>query len=222
MINAENAPRQAATAVPGEESVRIRASVDVPVRLADGLWRTAQMITFTGLADGLEHVAVQFGPARELTPVRLHSECLTGDVFSSGRCDCGEQLTESMQLLADAGGLLLYLRQEGRGIGLYNKLDAYRIQDEMGLDTFAANRELSFSDDQRDYRSAAQMLKALGASRIRLHTNNPDKTAQLATHGIDVEEQVPTGIFRTDRNHRYLLAKARYSGHTIELAGESS
>ncbi|MDI3389571.1 GTP cyclohydrolase II [Streptomyces sp. B-S-A8] len=201
------------------DPARTRAVVEVPVRLADGGWSTPKMVTFHGLGDGLEHIALVFEPTAAVPLVRLHSECLTGDVFGSARCDCGPQLTESLQLLATEGGILLYLRQEGRGIGLYNKLDAYRLQDQ-GLDTFAANRELNFPDDLRDYRSAAQMLLALDTPRIRLHTNNPDKAAQLRACGIDIEEAVPTGIFRTSRNAQYLRAKAVHSGHTIDLVEE--
>ncbi|MEU9862138.1 GTP cyclohydrolase II [Streptomyces sp. NPDC047971] len=209
------------TSVLANPTTRTRARVEVPVRLADGSWRTAEMVTFAELGDGQEHIAVTFARGADVPLVRLHSECLTGDVFGSARCDCGPQLSESMQLLAESGGILLYLRQEGRGIGLYNKLDAYRVQDELGLDTFAANRELNFSDDLRDYSAAAQMLRALGAPRIRLHTNNPDKAAQLTSHGITIDEVVPTGIFQTERNRHYLRAKVERSGHTIELAGES-
>jgi GTP cyclohydrolase II len=215
-LNGEDAPALGEPTETLGGSAGIRARVEIPVQRTDGAWQSGQMITFTGLGDGLEHVAVQFGPITEVPLVRLHSECLTGDVFGSARCDCGPQLTESMRLLAGSGGVLLYLRQEGRGIGLYNKLDAYRLQDQ-GLDTFAANRELNFSDDLRDYRSAAQMLQALGVSRIRLHTNNPDKARQLASYGIDVTEQIRTGIFRNERNDHYLRAKAEYGGHSIEL-----
>ena len=199
---------------------KVRTRVEVPVRLPDGVWHTAEMITFSDLGDGLEHIAVVFAPTSSVPLVRLHSECLTGDVFGSARCDCGPQLGESMELLAASGGILLYLRQEGRGIGLYNKLDAYRVQDELQLDTFAANRHLNFSDDLRDYRSAAQMLRALDAVGIRLLTNNPDKASQLASYGIAVDEMQPTGIFRNERNLRYLKAKAELGGHTIELIGE--
>jgi GTP cyclohydrolase II len=142
-------------------------------------------------------------------------------VFGSARCDCGPQLSEVINQFAGTGGILLYLRQEGRGIGLYNKLDAYWIQDDQGLDTFAANRELNFSDDMRDYLVAAQMLRALDVARIRLRTNNPDKVRQLEGYGIGVDEVIPTGIHRTERNHDYLRVKAEQGGHTIELLGES-
>ncbi|WP_420782839.1 GTP cyclohydrolase II [Streptomyces sp. LPB2020-019-1HS] len=198
----------------------VRTRVEVPVRRSDRDWRTAEMVSFTGLADGREHIAVVFPFAQAVPLVRVHSECLTGDVFGSARCDCGPQLTEVVDLFSDRGGILLYLRQEGRGIGLYNKLEAYRLQDDRGLDTFAATRELNFSDDLRDYRVAAQMLRALGVTRIRLRTNNPDKIHQLENYGITVEEVLPTGVHRTERNHEYLRVKAE-QGHTI-LLGESS
>ncbi|MFG2602122.1 GTP cyclohydrolase II [Streptomyces sp. NPDC048514] len=198
----------------------IRTRVEVPVHLSDGSWRTAEMISFTGLADGREHIAVVFPSSRSVPLVRVHSECLTGDVFGSARCDCGPQLSEVVDQFAETGGILLYLRQEGRGIGLYNKLDAYRVQDDQGLDTFAANRELNFSDDLRDYRVAAQMLRALDVACIQLRTNNPDKVQQLREYGITVDEVIPTGIHRTERNHDYLRVKVEQSGHTIELLGE--
>ncbi|MFF6783952.1 GTP cyclohydrolase II RibA [Streptomyces sp. NPDC012510] len=198
----------------------IRTRVEVPVQTTDGSWRAAEMISFTGLADGREHIAVVF-PAESPVPlVRVHSECLTGDVFGSARCDCGPQLAEGVDQFAEEGGILLYLRQEGRGIGLYNKLDAYRLQDQ-GLDTFAANRELNFSDDMRDYLVAAQMLNALDVPRIRLRTNNPDKVRQLENYGIAVDEVVPTGIHQNARNENYLRVKAEVGGHTIRLLGEA-
>ncbi|MFI0982809.1 GTP cyclohydrolase II RibA [Streptomyces sp. NPDC021093] len=202
------------------DAVTVRSTVEVPVRLADGFTTSAQMTTFRGLSDGEEHLALAFGPTSDTPLVRLHSECLTGDVFGSARCDCGPQLTESLKLLSASGGLLLYLRQEGRGIGLYNKLDAYDVQDRLGLDTFAANRHLNFSDDLRDYRAAAQMLHVLGASRLRLLSNNPDKTAQLREYGIEIVDQVPTGAFLNERNLRYLRAKVELHGHCIEITQE--
>jgi GTP cyclohydrolase II len=121
--------------------------------------------------------------------VRLHSECLTGDVLGSERCDCGPQLREAVERIAEEGGLLLYLRQEGRGIGLYAKIEAYALQD-AGLDTYEANLALGYGTDERDYTAAAQMLGALGVDRLALLSNNPDKAAQLARHGITVAEHV--------------------------------
>ncbi|WP_454698574.1 GTP cyclohydrolase II RibA [Arthrobacter humicola] len=148
--------------------------------------------------------------------VRLHSECLTGDVFGSQRCDCGPQLREAVEKISATGGFLLYLRQEGRGIGLYSKLDAYALQD-TGLDTYEANVALGHGEDERDYTAAAQMLGALGAASVRLLTNNPDKAAQLAALGISVTEQVPTGVHLSPANHAYLAAKRDRTAHTLVL-----
>jgi GTP cyclohydrolase II len=194
----------------------VRARVRVPLRFGDGYSADAELITFHGLTDGAEHLAVVLGdPDAAAAPlVRLHSECLTGDVFGSARCDCGPQLREAVERIAEAGGYLLYMRQEGRGIGLYNKLDAYALQD-MGLDTYAANTALGLPEDGRDYTAAAQMLAALGADRVRLLSNNPDKAAQLAALGVDVTEQVPTGAHVNASNVRYLRAKVERTHHTI-------
>jgi GTP cyclohydrolase II len=148
--------------------------------------------------------------------VRPHSECLTGDVFGSERCDCGPQFREALERISATGGLLLYLRQEGRGIGLYTKLDAYALQDR-GLDTFEANVTLGRGEDERDYTAAAQMLDALGVRRLALLSNNPDKAAQLTAHGIDVVERVPTAVHLTSSNRRYLAAKAGRGSHALEL-----
>ncbi|MFG3184153.1 GTP cyclohydrolase II [Streptomyces nigra] len=200
-----------------------RARVRVPLRFPDGYTADAELVTFHGLADGLEHVAVVLGtPEPGTTPlVRLHSECLTGDVFGSARCDCGPQLREAVERIGRRGGVLLYLRQEGRGIGLYNKLDAYALQDE-GLDTYAANAALGLPEDARDYTAAAQMLSALGIGELDLLSNNPDKADQLRDLGITVHERVPTGVFATPANVRYLRAKVIRTQHTLplgELAG---
>jgi GTP cyclohydrolase II len=148
--------------------------------------------------------------------VRPHSECLTGDVFGSQRCDCGPQLREAVERISDVGGLLLYLRQEGRGIGLYAKLDAYALQDS-GLDTYEANVALGHGEDERDYGAAAQMLLALGAKRIRLLSNNPDKAEQLARYGVAIAERIPTGVHVSADNVRYLATKATHTSHTITL-----
>ncbi|MEU9054588.1 GTP cyclohydrolase II [Streptomyces sp. NPDC048384] len=195
-----------------------RARVRVPLRFQDGYGVDAELVTFHGLADGLEHVAVVLGdPAPGSTPlVRLHSECLTGDVFGSARCDCGPQLREAVERIAERGGVLLYLRQEGRGIGLYNKLDAYALQDQ-GLDTYAANAALGLPEDARDYTAAAQMLTALGIDELDLLSNNPDKADQLRALGIKVQGRVPTGVFATPDNVRYLRAKVLQTQHTLPL-----
>jgi GTP cyclohydrolase II len=195
-----------------------RSRVRVPLRFHDGYSVDADLVTFHGLTDGQEHVAVVLGePAPGTTPlVRLHSECLTGDVFGSARCDCGPQLREAVERIADQGGVLLYLRQEGRGIGLYNKLDAYALQDQ-GLDTYEANAALGLPEDARDYTAAAQMLRALGIGELDLLSNNPDKADQLRTLGVTVRDRVPTGVFTTAHNVRYLRAKVLQTQHTLPL-----
>ncbi len=204
----------------------IRTQLLVPLRFADGYATTARVFTFDGLVDGREHLAFGLGDrAGAFTPdahrgppplVRPHSECLTGDVFGSQRCDCGPQLREAVERIADAGGFLLYLRQEGRGIGLYAKLDAYALQD-AGLDTYEANLALGHAEDERDYTVAAQMLHALGSARVALLSNNPDKAEQLGRLGVTVTERVPTGVHLSPANARYLATKARRGAHTLEV-----
>src|SRR4051812_36324992 len=194
----------------------VRRQVTVPLSFPDGYTTTARVITFTGLADGREHLALGLGRATTVPLVRPHSECLTGDVFGSQRCDCGPQLREAVERIAAAGGFLLYLRQEGRGIGLYTKLDAYALQD-AGLDTYEANVALGHGEDERDYTAAAQMLLALGADRVRLLSNNPDKAVQLEACGIEVAQRIPTGVHMSAANVRYLATKATHTAHTIEL-----
>ncbi|MET9230043.1 GTP cyclohydrolase II [Lentzea sp. NPDC003310] len=203
-------------------AAEIRTRVTVPLEFPDGYTTTAEVFTFTGLADGREHLALALGDWRaaltsDAAPlVRPHSECLTGDVFGSQRCDCGPQLREAVERIAGEGGFLLYLRQEGRGIGLYAKLDAYALQD-TGLDTYEANLALGRGEDERDYSAAAQMLRALGADRIRLLSNNPDKALQLDALGVRVVDRVPTGVHLTGANAAYLTAKVAHTHHTIAL-----
>jgi GTP cyclohydrolase II len=208
----------AVTPLPTQATQRTR--VRIPLRFADGYAVMAEAVTFHGLADGQEHVAMVFGDAStwDVPLVRLHSECLTGDVFGSTRCDCGPQLREAVERIASTGGVLLYLRQEGRGIGLYNKLDAYALQDD-GLDTYEANTALGFAEDARDYTAAAQMLAALGIDELDLLTNNPDKARQLRELGVVVRDTTSTGVFATDSNLRYLRAKVDHTRHDIDLAG---
>jgi 3,4-dihydroxy 2-butanone 4-phosphate synthase/GTP cyclohydrolase II len=149
--------------------------------------------------------------------VRLHSECLTGDVLGSLRCDCGEQLVEALALIASAdAGVLLYLHQEGRGIGLANKIRAYALQDQ-GLDTVDANLALGFPVDRREYASAAGILRQLGLRQVRLLTNNPLKSAALERHGIQVVERVPLAVRPNSVNRRYLRTKADRMGHLLAL-----
>ena len=194
--------------------VTVRQAVDIPIL---GGEFTAQFITFHGLLEGREHLAIRLGQPSEDAPlVRLHSECMTGDVFGSQRCDCGPQLEESLRKLAQEGGYVLYLRHEGRGIGLYAKLDAYSLQSS-GLDTYEANRRLGFKDDQRSYWDAANMLLALNVDRVRLISNNPDKQAQLEEYGVEVVERLPTGVYVNAHNLNYLRAKRVHTGHDISL-----
>jgi GTP cyclohydrolase II len=205
-------------------AVRVRGQVGLPMRFDDGFTTEARVFTFTGLSDGREHLALALGEhavvpvgAHHRPPlVRLHSECLTGDVLGSQRCDCGPQLREAVQRIAEAGGYLLYLRQEGRGIGLYNKLDAYALQD-AGLDTYEANRALGFGEDERDYGVAAEMLYALGVRRVDLLTNNPDKVAQLRSAGVQVDRCLPTGVHLSSANAPYLAAKAGHGRHWLRV-----
>ena len=205
------------------QTAEIRTSVTVPLRFADGFEATASVTTFRHLVDEAEHLLLTFAgnaaPTGDASAplVRLHSECLTGDVFGSERCDCGPQLREAVERLSIEGGALLYLRQEGRGIGLYAKLDAYALQDQ-GLDTYEANAALGRGEDERDYTAAAQMLQASGLPRIRLLTNNPDKVRQLVALGITVEQVVPTSVHLTAANARYLQAKRDHTGHVLNLS----
>ena len=196
----------------------IRRRIRIPLCFADGYTTDATVVSFTGLADAQQHVALELGrpPAAGsgLPLVRLHSECLTGDVFGSQRCDCGPQLREGVERITTHGGYVLYLRQEGRGIGLYEKLDAYALQDG-GLDTYDANLALGHQADERDYTSAAQMLQTLGADRIALLSNNPDKGAQLARLGITIARRVPTALHLNGTNAAYLAAKAERGGHDL-------
>ena len=203
----------------------IRTQVVLPLRFADGYATEARVFSFDGLVDGLEHLAFGLGNrAAPLTSlgrgpaplVRPHSECLTGDVFGSQRCDCRPQLREAVERIADSGGFLLYLRQEGRGIGLYPKLDAYALQD-AGLDTYEANLALGHREDERCYLVAAQMLQALGVTRVALLSNNPDKAVQLRRFGLTVAALVPTGVHLSATNARYLATKAGRGAHTLDV-----
>ncbi|MBW0143952.1 GTP cyclohydrolase II [Sphingomicrobium clamense] len=175
---------------------------------------SSQIAVFRDFANGEEHVALIVGAFGGKPPLaRLHSECLTGDVFGSLKCDCGPQLQQALALLGkEGGGILLYLRQEGRGIGLANKIRAYSLQDG-GLDTVDANRRLGFADDARDYRVAAGMLKALKVDAVRLLTNNPNKVAGLDEAGIEVVERVAHHLPTNPHNADYIATKKSRSGH---------
>jgi len=194
------------------ESLRIAARSRVPLEGAEG----AQFVVFRDAIGG-SPAAIVVGepdPARPIL-VRLHSACLTGDVFFSRRCDCGDQLKLAVTRVKDEGGIILYLEQEGRGLGLANKMRAYRLQD-LGLDTVDANVTLGFEDDERDYRIAARMLQLLGCGRVVLLTNNPMKSDGLAAAGIEVCGCTPLHAPVNAENRRYLTAKAVRAGHRLD------
>ncbi|PDV96716.1 GTP cyclohydrolase II [Candidatus Chloroploca asiatica] len=190
--------------------VNVVASTTLPTR-----YGVFQMHVYVD-DNGLEHVALVVGELAGSAPVlvRLHSECLTGDVFGSQRCDCGEQLQQSMsELQAAQRGVLLYLRQEGRGIGLVNKIRAYALQETQGLDTVDANRALGLPDDMREYSRAAAILADLGVDRVALMTNNPLKIQDLQQHGIVVVERCAAHVLPNVHNQPYLQAKRERMGH---------
>jgi len=195
-----------------DASVEILARAKLPL---DDMPPT-QIVAFRASDDGQEHVALVVGAFGGKPPlVRLHSECLTGDVFGSLKCDCGPQLKEALEIIGQSGGgVLLYLRQEGRGIGLANKIRAYALQDR-GLDTVDANQRLGFADDERDYGHAAAILRALGVDTVRLLTNNPSKVEGLEAAGIKVAERVPHHMPANPHNADYLATKRKKSGHLL-------
>lgn len=196
-------------------SASVRTRVNVPIRPRTAQQRfDAEMVTFQGLCDSAEHLALVFGPLADAPLVRVHSECLTGDVFGSYRCDCGEQLDLSLRYIAAEGrGVLLYLRgHEGRGIGLSNKIRAYALQ-EQGRDTVEANLDLGLPDDAREYDSAAAILRILKVTSVRLMSNNPKKFDTLARHGIPVCERVALAVPVREENERYIRTKQLKFGH---------
>jgi 3,4-dihydroxy 2-butanone 4-phosphate synthase / GTP cyclohydrolase II len=197
-----------------ERLVRRLAASRLPTRFG-----TFRIVVYESLVDGHHHVALVKGTpaAREAPLVRVHSQCLTGDVFGSLRCDCGEQMEAALERIDREGaGAFLYMRQEGRGIGLANKLKAYELQD-LGLDTVEANLKLGFAPDLRDYGVAAQILRDLGYARVRLLTNNPRKISALIEHGIHVKSREPLEIPSNPVNERYLLTKRSRLGHLLRL-----
>ncbi|USI74301.1 GTP cyclohydrolase II [Sphingomonas morindae] len=210
-----DAPAPGAAAVAAYDSpgrLVIASRARLPVAQAE----QAEIVAFRSADEAVEHVALVIGAPNGAPPlVRLHSECLTGDVFGSLKCDCGPQLDAALARIAAQGwGVLLYLRQEGRGIGLVNKLRAYALQDQ-GFDTVDANVRLGFAIDARDFGVAARMLELLGQRRIRLLTNNPAKVAGLSAAGITVEERVAHAMAPNPHNHGYLATKRDRTGHML-------
>lgn len=193
----------------------IRTQVTIPLK--GGI--LSEFIAFSDFPDGREHTALRLGaPPTDVPPlVRIHSECLTGDVFGSLRCDCGQQLKEALERISAEGGYVLYLRQEGRGIGLAAKLESYTLQDQ-GFDTYEANEYLKLPRDLRTYEAAAMMLKALGVYEVRLFTNNTTKVEGLRRNGVLVTEQIRTSIFVNMHNARYIAAKRQNSDHTFSCS----
>ncbi|GAA4033869.1 GTP cyclohydrolase II [Actimicrobium antarcticum] len=203
---------QSASALP-QAVLEYATTCDLPTP-----WATFRLHAFTEAATGKEHLAMALGDFEDGAPVlaRMHSECLTGDALFSQRCDCGAQLEASLQMIATEGrGVLLYLRQEGRGIGLLNKLRAYHLQDG-GADTVEANQELGFLPDQRNYSLALPMLAHLHITALRLMTNNPRKINALTQLGVNVVERIPLLVQRNTFNSRYLDTKAAKLGHLIK------
>jgi GTP cyclohydrolase II len=198
--------------------VRIDAVAELPTRFGQ-----FKIIAFWNNRDGKDHVAMVHGDVMgaDDVPTRLHSECLTGDVMGSLRCDCRDQLMVGLQKISgQERGVVLYMRQEGRGIGLVNKVRAYALQDQ-GLDTVDANLALGFRDDERDYEVAAHMLASLNIGSVRLMTNNPRKIDELSKLGVEVTGRIPHVIPANEWNRFYLETKATRSGHQIELEGKA-
>lgn len=197
--------------------VHIEAIAELPSRFGD-----FHIVAFSNNQDNKEHIAIIKGEVLGAAdvPVRLHSECLTGDVIGSLRCDCRDQLEASLKKIGEMEkGIVLYLRQEGRGIGLTNKIRAYSLQDQ-GLDTVEANLALGFRDDERDYAVAAHMLHSLKVQSVHLMTNNPKKIAELEQHGILVSQRIPHILPSNEHNRFYLETKAAKSGHMIDFHGK--
>lgn len=197
-----------------ESSIEVGEEVELPTA-----YGTFHLIPFRQTSNGLEHMALTKGTwtEDEAVLVRVHSSCATGDILGSKRCDCGEQLHKAMQMIEKEGkGVIIYMQQEGRGIGLMNKIAAYKLQDE-GLDTVEANIHLGFRPDERDYGCGAQMLRHLGIHKMRLITNNPTKRVGLEAYGLEIEENVPIEVTPNPFDYRYLKTKKDRMGHTLHL-----
>lgn len=196
-----------------ESSIEVGDEVELPTQ-----YGSFRLIPFRQ-ANGLEHMALRKGSWKEDEPilVRVHSSCATGDILGSKRCDCGEQLHKAMEMIEKEGkGVIIYMQQEGRGIGLMNKIAAYKLQDE-GLDTVEANLHLGFRPDERDYGCGAQMLRHLGVHKMRLMTNNPTKRVGLEAYGLEITENVPIEIAPNKFDYRYLKTKRDRMGHDLHL-----
>jgi len=200
--------------LPDRDELVVRQYAEAELPTSYGSFR---VVAFANNRDDDDHVAVLKGEVkgREDVPTRVHSECVTGDVLGSLRCDCGEQLDRALERLGESDrGILLYMRQEGRGIGLAEKIRAYSLQDD-GLDTVEANRCLGYDDDLRDYSIAARMIEILGPESIELMTNNPDKVRGLIDNGIDIARRIPLKILPNPHNVHYLETKRDKSGHML-------
>lgn len=197
-----------------ESLIEVGNEADMPTK-----WGHFRLIPFRQTATGLEHIALIKGEWKEDEPilVRVHSSCATGDILGSKRCDCGEQLHKAMQMIEEEGkGVIIYMQQEGRGIGLMNKIAAYKLQEE-GMDTVDANIHLGFKPDERDYGCGAQMLRQLGVHKMRLMTNNPTKRVGLEAYGLEIVENVPIEVTPNEYDYRYLKTKKERMGHTLHL-----
>lgn len=202
-----------------ESSIKKEEVVKMPTKYGE-----FKLVAYTQTNTGENHVAMIKGEWEKGEPVmvRVHSSCVTGDIFGSLRCDCGPQLHNALEMVEKEGkGVVLYMNQEGRGIGLVNKLRAYKLQ-ELGRDTVEANLELGFKSDQRDYGVGAQILRDLGIEKIKLISNNPNKRAGLMGYGLEIVDRVPIEVSPNEHNHDYLLAKRDKMGHEILLPKEQS
>jgi GTP cyclohydrolase II len=198
-----------------ETSIEVGEEVDMPTEYGD-----FHLIPFRQSSNGLEHMALIKGVWRKDEPVlvRVHSSCATGDILGSRKCDCGEQLHKAMQAIEKEGkGVVIYMQQEGRGIGLMNKIAAYKLQQDEGLDTVDANLHLGFKPDERDYGCGAQMLRYLGVHKMRLMTNNPTKRVGLEAYGLEITENIPIEITPNKYDYRYLKTKKERMGHDLHL-----